>query len=123
MKTRSAKAKGRRACQSFVDELLKAYPQLNPEDLVITPSSINGVDIVFSRFARETIGFNFAPEVKNQEKLSIWAAIAQAEKNAKEDQMPIIVFTKNNKGLHVSVRIRDFVRILKGEKLCPTVAL
>ena len=65
MLTSSAKAKGRRACQKLREELLKAFPELQPKDIRVTPSGVTGEDLLLSPKAEQV--FPYVVEVKCQE--------------------------------------------------------
>ena len=71
------------------------------------------MDILLSKKAQKV--FPFAVECKNQQKLNIWKAIEQAEKNAK-DLIPIVVFKKNYEKPYVVLEWKTFLKILKGNK-------
>lgn len=109
MKSRSAKAKGRRAAQEVQALLLAHAPELNADDVRVVPSGVPGEDLWLSSKARGV--YPFAVEVKNVEKLNFWEAIRQAEAHAKgTEYQPLVVFRRNNDKLRV---ILDFDRFLK----------
>ncbi len=92
MKTQSAKAKGRRLQQWFRDLLIEKL-EIHPEDVESRSMGAGGEDLIMSRSAREK--FPYSIECKNQEKLNIWKAYSQAEKNS-GDYEPIVVIKRNN---------------------------
>ena len=53
--TASAKAKGRKGQQEIRDRLLKAFPELHPDDIKSQIMGVNGEDIVLSPRAREVL--------------------------------------------------------------------
>lgn len=108
MKTRSAKAKGRKA-QNHVATRLRAVTGLSEDDIRPQLMGGTGADIILSSRGKEAVPF--AIEVKNQESLSIWAAIAQAEAHAKGDQKPLLVFTRNRVGKYYATL--DFEHLLE----------
>ena len=91
MKSRSAKAKGRRLQQKVRDLLLERFsPELEPDDIRSAIMGESGEDLKLSPAARKLIPYSF--ECKNQEKLSIWDALKQAEENGgkpKKERKPI----------------------------------
>lgn len=93
MKSRSAKAKGRRIIEELREAILRAFPELQRDDILIQPTSVGGEDLKLSPAARML--FPFAVEGKNKESLNIWSAIAQAQANAKGNP-PAVVFRRNN---------------------------
>jgi len=71
-----------------------------------------GSDLITSNAARKT--FPFSVECKRAEKLSIYAAIDQAEANAEKDRLhPLIVFRKNRSRAYVTLRLDDFIALWK----------
>lgn len=110
MKTSSAKAKGRRLCALVRDLLLKAFPKLEEGDILVTSSSVTGVDLIFSPFAKQTLPF--AVECKNQEKLNIWSSLAQAKSHSTVDT-PLLVFSRNRDDIYCALKFSDLLEILK----------
>jgi len=57
---------------------------------------------------------DFVWECKCQEKLNIWSALLQAEREALgSTRIPVVVFTRNNAGKdYVALDLRDFLSIL-----------
>ena len=110
MKTSSAKAKGRRLQNLIVGKLRRAFRGIIPEDNIRAAiMGETGVDIKLSALARKYIPF--AIESKNQEKINVWRAIAQAEANKKENK-PAVVFTRNRAEVYIVLRFDDFVELL-----------
>ncbi len=56
---------------------------------------------------------NYVWECKNQQKLSIWAALKQSELEATGGRVPVVVFTKNHEKDYVAMQLKDFINILK----------
>lgn len=111
MKTKSAKAKGRRAASEFQQMILKTFPQLHEDDVRVTPSGVKGEDLQLSPKAREI--FPFAVEVKNQERLNIWDALEQSKSHVKENaSKSILVFKRNKTPFHVCMEIETFIEII-----------
>lgn len=112
MRPSSAKAKGRRACQEAKDAILAAYPVLAPDDVLVTSSGATGEDLKLSPRAREILPL--AIEVKNQEKLSIYQAMEQAESHAsaRPGSIPTLIFRRNKTELHVAMKLSDFLGLL-----------
>jgi len=93
MKTKSAKAKGRRLQQMVASAIRSAY-MLSEDDVRSAIMGETGADIKLSLAAKRE--FPFAIECKNQEKLSIWKAIEQALKHADVEKCrPLVVFGRN----------------------------
>lgn len=113
MRTSSAKAKGRRACQDLVGALFGAFPELGFGDLRVTSSGATGEDIQMSPLAETLIPFGF--EVKNQESMGIWTAIEQAKGHVKKSQkFWAVAFKRNNSSMYVCLELSLFVKLLRG---------
>ena len=92
MKTQSAKAKGRRLQQWFREQLIESL-QIHPEDIESRSMGAGGEDLIMARAAREK--FPLSIECKNQEKVNVWKAYEQCDKNSKHYE-PVVVLKKNN---------------------------
>lgn len=111
MKTSSAKSKGRRLCAE-VAELLRVMLKVELDDVRVTPSGVNGPDVQLSPLAKRK--FPFCIEAKNQEKISIWAAIKQAEDNAlKHGGTPMLVFGRNRTQPYVAIPLEALARLYR----------
>ncbi len=73
--------------------ILNYFPDLTPDDVTVTPSGVNGVDLHLSSIAKELIPMVF--EVKNQERLNIWEALKQAKSHVTDQEIPILAFRRN----------------------------
>lgn len=117
MKTSSAKAKGRRCSSETRDILLKHEPLLE-DDILVTPSSVTGPDLVLSPLALSH--FPFVIECKNCEKLNIWKALEQAESHAEghgsKGATPLLVFKRNHTEAYVALKFDRFLELMKGHK-------
>ncbi len=113
MKIRSAKNKGQRASREVRQRLLECFRDLEDDDIFVTPGGVNGCDLRLSPKSKALLPFAF--EIKNQERLNIWAAIKQAQSNAKENETPIVVFRKNREELFVTLPLESFLTFLKEE--------
>ena len=112
MKTSSKKGKGRRL-QNFVrDELVKSFPSLENDDIKVAIMGENGEDIKLSPAAKRIIPYSF--ECKNQERLSIWEALNQAEENC-EDRVPTLIFKRNRSKTYAVIEFNEFIKLI-GEK-------
>ena len=115
MKPSSAKAKGRRAAVEVRDLLLSTFPELEPDDIRVTPSGVQGEDLQLSPRARELLPFAF--EAKNKERLNIWDALAQSKAHVKDSKhKPVVVFRRNRTPFHVCIELDTFLELLKEGK-------
>ena len=109
MRPQSAKAKGRRAAQEVKRTLLQRFVALSDDDLLVTPSSVTGEDLKMSPNARASLPFVI--EVKNQERINIWDALAQAKSHGSDrpELIPLVIFRRNHSGLHVALEWEHFL--------------
>jgi hypothetical protein len=107
---------------------------LKDDDVRVTPSGVPGPDLMLSPRAREIYDFDF--ECKNQESLSIWAALHQLyerreqvlakahKKKAKDPEViipshtdlpiPALVFSRNReKRTYVCLDLEDFLKLIR----------
>jgi len=110
MKTRSAKNKGARLQNELRDKLLESFTELEPDDIKCAIMGESGVDIKLSPAAKRLIPFGF--ECKNQEHLSIWDALKQAQENAGQ-LIPALVFSRNRCKTYVCLELEEFIKIIK----------
>ena len=114
MKTSSAKAKGRRLQQKFMQLLIENL-EIDPEDIESRSMGSSGEDLIMSKAARNK--FPFSVECKNQEKLNIWSAWEQANNN-KGIYEPLVVIKKNGTAPLVVLDAQvflDYVKELKND--------
>jgi hypothetical protein len=89
----SRKGKGRKLQQLIRDKLLdKHKEQLVEGDIESRGMGQSGTDIVLSPLAQTYIPFDI--EAKNQESISIWKCLEQAETNTKTGRIPLLVFKR-----------------------------
>ena len=106
IKRNSAKAKGR-AFQKEIAEILKEAYQLEDRDVVSTPASVPGEDILMSKLAKKRIPFSI--ECKNQETTMIWQCIKQCEDNTPKGRIPLIVFKRNRSDIYCVMKFKDLL--------------
>ena len=110
MKTSSAKAKGRRLQQKFMQLLIEKL-DIDPEDIESRSMGAGGEDLIMSKAARTK--FPFSIECKNQEKLNIWSAWEQANSN-KGIYEPLVVIKRNGTTPLVVLDANVFLDYVKG---------
>lgn len=122
MKTKSAKAKGRRACAEVKELLLAHAPELSEQDIFIPATSQPGEDIRLSEKAVKIFPFLF--EVKNQESIQIWQAYKQAlsqKEKSSIEKAPIVFFKRNRSDILVCLSAKDFLKLITERNLpCPS---
>ena len=109
MKTSSAKAKGRNLQKWVVSKLIE-HLQLDEEDLESRPMGSSGEDIIMGKLSRQK--FPYSVECKNQEKVNVWEAYAQAEQNCKGYE-PVVVIKRNRQKPLVLLDAEHFVELCK----------
>ena len=116
MKSRSAKNKGKRLQNTVRNLLVEKYSKvLEPGDFKSTTMGESGIDVPLSPAARKL--FPWGIECKNQEAISIWKCLKQAETAADdEDLKPILVFKRNKSKTYAVLELQDFLDLLDGKK-------
>ena len=109
MRTSSAKAKGRRLQQQFMQLLIEKL-DIHPEDIESRAMGSGGEDLIMARAARAK--FPYSIECKNQEKLNIWSAWEQAESN-KGLYEPLVVIKKNQQRPLVVLDAENFLDMIR----------
>lgn len=116
MKTRSAKAKGRRLALKVKEMLDKAFG-FSKGDVHATNSGVPGMDLQLSPAARAVFGY--ATECKNQERLQIWQALDQAKENAEaEGLIPLLIFSRNHDTVYAVVTFDHFLELCQTKGNC-----
>jgi len=110
MKTSSKKGKGRRLQNYVVEKLLFLYSSLENDDIKSAIMGESGEDIKLSPAARKKIPYSF--ECKNQERLSIWSSLQQAEDNCKGFD-PILIFKRNRTKTYACIDFDLFLTLIK----------
>jgi hypothetical protein len=115
-KVSSFKKKGREGVIMARDWILRVFPDLEADDLLIQTTSVGGSDIHFSPKAARL--FPFAPESKRVQTLNVWGALHQAKKNADKKQLlPVLFFSRNNGPLYVAFNADDLAEWLAARDL------
>jgi hypothetical protein len=115
MKTRSAKAKGRRLQNEVCQMLLEHFKEkLQEGDLRPALMGESGEDIKRSPLAKRLLPFSF--ECKNQEKLNIWSALEQAAHNSGDGDSAVVVFKRNRSNTYVALDFEVFMNLLGNAK-------
>ena len=110
MKQDSRRAKGRLLQIIVRDKILKAFPHLKPEDVVIAKNGENGEDIKLSRIAKRLIQHQF--ECKNQQKLlTLYKFFRQATKHGKLD--PVLIIKLNSRKPLAVIDLDHFISLIK----------
>lgn len=52
-------------------------------------------------------------EAKNVEALNIWNALAQSERDAGDNEMPIVIFKRNRSKVYVAMGFEDYITLYK----------
>ena len=109
MKPRSAKNKGKRLQNKVRDLILEKFNILESDDVRSITMGDSGEDILLSPAARKL--FPFSVECKNQEKLSIWSALEQAEENS-GNHSPLVIFKRNRTKMYAVLEFDKLLELL-----------
>ena len=110
MKARSAKRKGRRLQRTVRQAILEQFAELADDDVKVAFRSEPGTDIQLSPLARSA--FPYSVECKNVERLNIWNALSQAQRNTKDGTTALLVFGRNRTEPYVAIRLTEFMKLL-----------
>ncbi len=75
-----------------MEQILKVFPELEPDDVTSTSMGASGEDVKQSPRARELTKHSF--ECKNQERVNVWKAYEQSQENCK-DYEPLVIIKRN----------------------------
>lgn len=106
MNASSAKAKGRRLVADFVKRISTSL-DIPEEEFTITPSGVNGEDLVPSPAARKR--FPFSVEAKSRASIVIYKWFKQAEGHGHE---PILLIKQNRSEPLIVMRTETFLRLI-----------
>jgi len=111
MRTSSCKAKSRRLQDAVCKQLLEHYKGILEEgDLHPAIMGTSGEDIKRSPLGKKV--FPYSVECKNQEKISIWAALQQAVENCPEGDKPVVIFKRNRSETYAVLKFDDLLDLL-----------
>lgn len=111
MKSRSAKNKGVRLQNNIREVLYQYYPNLRSGDIKTAVMGESGTDIILSPTAKDNIPFDI--EAKNQESISIWKCLEQAETNTERGRIPLLVFKRNRSKTYACLEFEKLLELLK----------
>lgn len=107
MKTKSAKAKGRRLQDKVKDDLVKHLEIANPKEVKKAIMGEKGPDVVYK---------TLIAECTNTEYLRIWEKLAQLdhhlENSDQKNPLGILIFKKNKSEIYATIKWSDFLHML-----------
>jgi len=108
---RAAKSKGRKL-QNFVRDVFRDIfrDRLETEDIESRQMGGAGVDVILTPAAKRLIPFDM--EAKNQERFNLNEAMKQAIDNSKDGRIPVVIFSKNQDDVYISMKFIDFVNTI-----------
>lgn len=108
------KNKGRRLQKWIVDELLKRFPTLTPDDARSTGMGQTGADVQLSTAAKAL--FPYSIEAKNQEVFTtVYRMYEQAAAHGTDE--PLLIIKMNNRQPLAVVSATHFMELINGRKL------
>lgn len=108
--TASRKNKGRALQHLVVEQVLRAFPVLTPDDVRSAPMGTRGSDVVLSAIGKKL--FPYDVECKNVENLNFWKAFEQADWRCQEDRQPLLVAKRNRKRPIVVMDLEHFFELV-----------
>lgn len=116
IKPSSCKNKGRRFQQEVEHALKNTFDHLKGNDIRSTSMGCPGADLILSTAALRVLPYDF--EMKNQEKLQLWAAIKQCNKRVDADTdaeiYPMLVIRKNRTKPLAIMPLGHYCHLLNG---------
>lgn len=111
MTPQSAKSKGRRLQQMVRDAILKAFPQLEKDDVRSTAMGQGGEDVQLSPAARKL--FTYQIECKNKARSQMHTWYEQASTHGKYE--PLLVVKQDNGPVLAAVTLEHFLELVKAK--------
>ena len=115
MKPQSCKGKGRRFQKLVARQVLDAFAHLAEDDVVSTSMGAPGEDVRLSAAARTALPLSL--ECKCVERLNVWDALQQAERNCPTGADPCLVFTRNRAPAYAVVRWETLLALYRERHL------
>lgn len=109
MTPQSAKNKGRALQKLVRDKLLKAFPELEPDDIKSTSMGATGEDVMLSPAARKFLPYQI--ECKNKATSQLHTYYDQAKAHGKYE--PLVVVKKNRAEVLVAMRLDHFLELIR----------
>lgn len=107
MKTKSAKAKGRKLQDKVKDDLVEYLNIQNPKEVKKAIMGERGPDVVYK---------SFIAECTNTEYLRIWEKLAQLDHHIEtsdvKNPLAVLVFKKNKSEIYATLKWTDFLHML-----------
>lgn len=110
---RGPKDKGREFENEVRLSILKAFPQLSPQDVTCRSMGDPGIDILLSKVASEVLPL--AIECKRTERLNLSGAMQQATINALKMKLgyyPVVVSRRNREQAWVTLAWSDLLELI-----------
>lgn len=110
----SRKAKGRKLQQETANRYAGKWNLTYGEDQDISSREMgqNGEDIR-KHTEKAKASIPFSTECKAQENLNIWKALKQAEANAKEGEIPLLVFKRNRTKIYATLELDHLLELIE----------
>lgn len=108
MQTQSKKAKGRNLQKWVRDMVLELFPSLTEHDVRSTSMGASGEDVQLSTKARELLPLSF--ECKSRARWAFYTDLEQAEKNAPQGTIPVLIAKGNYKKPVAILDAEQFLR-------------
>ena len=109
MKTQSAKAKGRKLQQWTADQILKAFPHLESDDVRSTSMGVSGSDVQLSPLARKSFAYDV--ECKSLAKVGVYRYVEQCENRGATQ--PLVIVKQNRSRPLAVVDAEHFFELLR----------
>lgn len=111
MKTKSAKAKGRRLQQEVRDAILAAFTHLTERDVRSTSMGCYGTDVLLSEAGKAS--FPYSVECKSHSRMAIYSLFLQSVANSTPDTTPLLVVKQDRSVPLAVITLDHFMELTK----------
>tara|TARA_R100001460_G_scaffold44205_11_gene80889 strand:+ start:681 stop:1031 length:351 start_codon:yes stop_codon:yes gene_type:complete len=111
--TKAAKQKGRLGQQEIRDALLKAFPELEPDDIKSTIMGDTGADIQLSPAARKLIPISIEVKRRKSALKTVYTWMSQADNHT--DNSPVVFYRSDRQKWLVITELDHYIELLRNK--------
>lgn len=112
--SKQGKQKGRLGQQEIRDALLKAFPELEPDDIKSTVMGDTGADIQLSPAARKLIPLSIEVKRRKSALKTVYAWMKQADNHT--DNPPVVFYRSDRQKWLVVSELDHYIKLLRDSK-------
>lgn len=111
--SKQGKQKGRLGQQEIRDALLKAFPELEPDDIKSTVMGDTGADIQLSPAARKLIPISIEVKRRKSALKTVYAWMAQADNHT--NNPPVVFYRSDRQKWLVVTELDHYIKLLRNK--------